>query len=142
MKISELRLAPVEMTLLHPITNEELTIDGDPVKLLVVSQDSKEFHLAVYDMQAKIRSKFEETNKIPDGIEQASAIYNMVSGLVVGWNAAAEKCFADEVPDGKFTIAAAEKIISDPSLFWIAKQVDKFIVHRTRFFPKQSETPA
>ncbi len=137
MKLSDLRSIPAEITIRHPLTNEPLTFEDQPVQLSVVSSDSKAFHIAQYETQVAMKKKFLETKVEPTDAEQVSAVYELLCSCVVGWNKAATSFFEEE-----FTPEGARKFLADPDLFWLAKQVENSLADKSKFFPKPSETPA
>lgn len=138
--IKALRNIQAEMVLLNPFNNEPINnpATGNPVKIFVVSQDSKVFYNAQFEALNKLKKIHEDTKELPTAEQQREATYTMVAGLVVGWNEDAEAFFIDEFDgDAKYTTEKAFKLLSNDEYFWIVKQVETFIIDKTRFFPKQ-----
>lgn len=135
--IKDLALRSVEMPLLHPQTRKPLVSPATqkPAMISLVSLDSKEF----YDAQAaaflKLRQSFEKTKQTPSEQEQRDATYDMLAGLVTGWNEEAASLFADELGDGKYSKENAVKLLSQAGYFWITKQIEDFVSDKARFFP-------
>jgi len=137
--IKDFSMQSVEMELLNPQTGAPIKAPKSkvPVILNIVSMDSREFVLGQATALRKLQAIIEQTKVEPTEEQKREVTYEILVGLVCGWNEEADKFFADELgEDSKFSRENALKLLSQSQYYWVVKQIETFIADRTRFFLK------
>ena len=137
--IKNYRNTSTKLRVLDPISLEALQ---DPesntyVELTIAGMQSREFADAKLQMELKTLELLKDKDQLEPS-ERRKLAFEMFAVVVVGWNDAAAKFFAEELGnDGKFSNENAEKLLSNPDYFWLVQQIEKCLSDRQRFFHKQ-----
>lgn len=120
----------VKVTLRHPVTGEDLLNDGKPMSVTVVGEHSdkyKKAQRAIVNRRLAVQGKSRKGVTLTAEEIEREALETQIQ-CVVG--------FDNLVLDGvvlTYSADAARKLLTDPRLSWIRKQIDDAITDESNF---------
>lgn len=117
--LSKLKPKPYKLVLLHPVTFKP--IDGEPwVK--IVGQNSPEFYKATVAIKNNVKLKQDDV----DFDDLQTEAHTGMAACIIDWDV--------EFFEEEFSTEAAIKMMNDPSLGFIATQIQVAIENTANFF--------
>ena len=110
----------------------------EPVKFMLVNQDSRVFYNAFNAMNAEHKAHFEKTKQVMT-VEQIQGLTTrLIASMVIGWNLAAVKFFEEELgPKAPWSPESVIQLLENPEYFWVVNQIEEFLKDKSRFFQNQ-----
>lgn len=106
-----------------------LFLNGKPITITVLGQDSRQFRAAAADIAERMRGR--KTSLA--GEERNTA--ELLAAVTLGWDNIEREADGKAEP-WKFSREAAIELYQNPDFRWIREQVDKVIVDRSAFLAK------